>query len=186
MPISLRIRRAVLAGGVTAICGLAMVAANSTAQATTAGGTRASATRSADLTLSRQHVVGNTVLRAPKTIAAANQGNYYGCPAGDFCLATSWVQSPPASWAYGLPSSAIEGTTYWVAWGSCGGTYPAEPGCGLGVHAWSNNSGYRVWLEEFPDSGNELCISNQTANTDYYGTDGDDYWIYMSNNPAPC
>ena len=40
--------------------------------------------------------------------------------------------------------------------------------------------------DHFPNSGNELCISNQTANFDYHGIDGDDYWIFISDNPAKC
>ncbi len=186
MQISSRIRRAVLAGSAIAACGLGTVAASGTAQATTAGRTTTSAASSVSANLSVQPVPEHNVLRAPLTGAVTDQSNLYGCPSGYFCLATTWVQSPPVGWPYALPSSAYEGGTYWVPWGSCGSTYPAEPGCDVGIHAWSNNSGYRVWLEQFPDSGNELCISPGTANTDYYGTDGDDFWIYMSDNPAAC
>ena len=119
------------------------------------------------------------MLHNPGSNATA-ASTYYGCNSTYFCLSTG--SNMTFDWPYAIQSLGSLGDTEWVPWGECG----VNPGCDVGVHSWANNSGYRVWLEQFPNSGNELCISNQIANFDYYGIDGDDYWIFMSDNPAKC
>jgi hypothetical protein len=99
------------------------------------------------------------------------------CPAGYFCA----YPAPYTGYWYELPNYILNGGVYFYAWGA-----PGDPGYDVGIHSWSNNTGYRVWLEQNIDAGNELCISNHGSNTDYNGTDDDDYWIYVSSNAAAC
>jgi hypothetical protein len=113
---------------------------------------------------------------APNVVAPNFPDN---CPAGYFCVATG-ANYTGNNWAW--LNGPAAGGNYWIAWGAC----PNGPGCGVGVHSWANHSGYRTWLEQFQNSGNELCISNGNSNTSYYGVDGHDYWILMSSNPAAC
>jgi hypothetical protein len=65
-----------------------------------------------------------------------------------------------------------------------------EPGCDIGEHSWVNDSGYRMWLEQYQDSGNELCVNHYDQsgyyNEDYTGVDEDDAWILASANSAAC
>jgi hypothetical protein len=111
-----------------------------------------------------------------------------GCNAGYFC-ATAPIAPVCAgetcSWPNTVENYILHGGTYFYPWGECS---PTEyPGCNIGIHGWANNTGYRVWLEQDQNSGNELCISNQTlVPGNYEGTDDDDYWIYLSDNPNPC
>jgi hypothetical protein len=114
---------------------------------------------------------------------------YCGCEAGYFCVypvayTGQWFGIPNYQIAYLTYPNLAPNTPYFAAWGSCTGT--VSPGCDLGVHAWANNSGYRTWLEQYVDSGNELCISNRTNNLNYNGNNDDDYWLYLSDNPAAC
>jgi hypothetical protein len=83
-----------------------------------------------------------------------------------------------------LFSASASGSGYWVEWGALG----------LGMHSWWNNTAYRVWREQFVNSGNELCIDpaggtgngNDYYNPDYNGPDVNDYWDWMSVNSSDC
>jgi hypothetical protein len=63
-----------------------------------------------------------------------------------------------------------------------------------GMHSYFNGTPYRVWREQFQNSGNELCIDpllgisggNDYYNTDYDGADLNDYWILISRNADNC
>jgi hypothetical protein len=105
---------------------------------------------------------------------------YCGCPAGYFC---AWPAAFSGSWV-ALPNATLQKGPYFEAWGQC--SKPAQPGCNAGIHSWASNTGFRTWLEQDPNSGNELCISNRTSNLAYNGVDADDYWIYLSSNSAVC
>ena len=44
-----------------------------------------------------------------------------------------------------------------------------------------------MWLEQYPNSGNEYCISNHTlVPGNFSNVNETDYWIYLSSNPNPC
>jgi hypothetical protein len=108
--------------------------------------------------------------------------DYEDCPAGYFCAYPGTLDIVyPGVW-YEIPNYVLHGSVYFYAWGAC----ITGPGCGLGIGAWANNTGQRVWLEQFQNSGQLLCISNQTHNYDYTGPDDEDYWIYLSSNKAAC
>ena len=72
-------------------------------------------------------------------------------------------------------------TGYWVDWGGYFNT---------GMHSWYNDTSNRVWREQEQNAGNELCIdpygNGNYLNTNYNGVDVNDYWIWMSTNPANC
>ena len=102
------------------------------------------------------------------------------CPSGYFCVANG-IDFTGNNWAF-LNAPDEYGADYWIPWGEC----PDGPGCDVGIHSWANNSGYRTWLEQFQDSGNELCISNGNSESAYEGTDRNDYWILMTTNSAEC
>ena len=105
-----------------------------------------------------------------------------GCPAEDFC-ANSVSSTDPLTW-YTIPGYDISKDTYFYAWGECS---PVElPGCDVGLHMYDNNTGFRVWLEQYIDGGKELCIGNGKINTNYNGPDDNDYNIYLSNNSSEC
>lgn len=125
----------------------------------------------------------------------AEEDSWNGCNAGYFC-ATPELEPVCAgetcNWPGGpgsgngdsetLENYILAGGVWWDPWGAAG-----FPGYDIGIHGWANNTGYRVWLEQYQDSGNELCISNHTiAPGNYEGVDEDDYWIYISNNPNAC
>lgn len=105
---------------------------------------------------------------------------YCGCPAGYFC---AWPAAFSGSWVE-VPNEVLEDGPYFEAWGQC--SQPVQPGCDAGIHAYASNTGYRTWLEQDPNSGNEFCIANRTNNLDYDGPDAADYWIYLSSNSASC
>ena len=93
------------------------------------------------------------------------------------------------------------GTLDWLYWGAYSATY-----CGsVGTWSWANDTGYRVWKEQystpggsldFPTglvwtgntpSGNSWCIKPHVSNSDV----GDNStrtmgWIYMSDNTSSC
>jgi hypothetical protein len=119
---------------------------------------------------------------SPSTSAALADSPDFAddCPGGYFCVATG-ANYTGNNWAF-LNGPDAYGEAYWIAWGAC----PDGPGCDIGIHSWANNSGYRTWLEQFQDHGNELCISSGNSNSDYNGPDWDDYWILMSANRAAC
>jgi hypothetical protein len=119
-----------------------------------------------------------TVSAEPET-SCPNQ-YYCGCPAGYFC---AWPAPYSGSWV-ALPNATLEDGPWFEAWGQC--SSPAQPGCDAGIHSWASNTGFRTWLEQDPDSGNEYCITNRTSNLNYNGTDATDYWIYLSSNSAKC
>lgn len=105
---------------------------------------------------------------------------YCGCDAGFFCafpgqFTGDWWEIPNYILAHGV---------YFFHWGDCGP--PAAPGCNVGIHAWANNTGFRTWLEQYVNNGNELCIGNRTNNLNYNGSNDLDAWIYLSSNPAKC
>jgi hypothetical protein len=56
--------------------------------------------------------------------------------------------------------------------------------------SWFNDTTARVWLEQFQDSGNELCISpyenGNYTEYDYTGADDHDYWTLLTTNKAVC
>jgi hypothetical protein len=58
------------------------------------------------------------------------------------------------------------------------------------VESWYNYTTARVWLEQFQDSGNELCIDPyENGNYDTYnynGVDDHDYWTLLTTNTAVC
>lgn len=122
-----------------------------------------------------------TMLRVGATPHSSAAPDFPGnCAAGYFCVATG-ANYTGNYWAW-LNAPAAVGGDYWIAWGEC----PNGPGCDLGVHSWANNSGYRTWLEQFQNHGNELCIKNGNSNSNYNGVDWDDYWILMTTNSAAC
>jgi hypothetical protein len=63
-------------------------------------------------------------------------------------------------------------------------------GCDSGTLSWDNQSGVRVWLEQYQNSGNELCIDPASAgnwqDSKYTGPDQNDYWWLLSSNKADC
>jgi hypothetical protein len=121
----------------------------------------------------------------------ATKDSYEGCNAGYFCAtaeAYPVCAGESCVWPGGdqtLDNYILHGSAYFDHWGEC--TPTENPGCGIGIHGWANNTGYRVWLEQYQNSGNELCISNQTlVPGNYDGVDVDDAWIYLSSNSSPC
>jgi hypothetical protein len=58
------------------------------------------------------------------------------------------------------------------------------------VQSWFNDTTARVWLEQFQDSGNELCIApyenDDYIGYDYTGVDDHDYWTLLTTNKAVC
>jgi hypothetical protein len=133
-----------------------------------------------------QNAITTGTQRAEGPTATRNSWN--GCNAGYFCataVAYPVCAGEGCVWPQTLENYILYGGPYFSPWGECSPT--KHPGCNIGIHGWANNTGYRVWLEEYQNSGNELCISNQTdVPGNYGGVDADDYWIYMSNNPAQC
>jgi hypothetical protein len=120
-------------------------------------------------------------LRVSATVTASCPPVYYcGCPAGYFC---AYPTAFNGAW-YLVENYKLAGGTYFFPWGECSPTQ--EPGCDVGIHSWASNTGYRTWLEQNINSGNELCISNRTNNLNYNGNSDLDYWIYLSSNSAAC
>jgi hypothetical protein len=97
------------------------------------------------------------------------------CVSGDFC---------------GYLSTGYSGTEFavggsgWIPFGECSPTH--YPGCGSYLHSWHNMKNVRVWLEQFQNSGNELCINPGASNSNYSGVDDDNYWWLISTNTANC
>ena len=64
------------------------------------------------------------------------------------------------------------------------------PGCDSGIESWQNFKTVRVWLEQFQNSGNELCIDPDggpsSLNNDYTGVDVNDYWWLITTNNTDC
>jgi hypothetical protein len=171
MTASSRIRRVATIG-----CGaVAALAAAGTAQAQAA---HAGAGPSA----SRQDASGVGLMKVRNMEGTVTPDSYEGCNAGWFCLSARY---DPESWPYRLENAALHGGGYSFPWGSCGSPV-GEPGCDIGIHAWANNTGDRVWLKEFQTGGKELCISNHTWNSNYEGIADDDYWVQITSNPNPC
>jgi hypothetical protein len=116
--------------------------------------------------------------------AAAAPLDYQGCAAGFFCTADYEVTAP-GTYQWTLQNYILHGGTYFLPYGECSPN--EEPGCDVGIVSFANNTGYRVWLEQFQNRGNEYCISNHTdSNTFNDNVNYDDYWIYFSDNPAAC
>jgi hypothetical protein len=73
-------------------------------------------------------------------------------------------------------------TDSWFNWGS---NFPSQ-----GTSSYYNALEYRVWREQFKNSGNELCISpwgdGNYTDSNYYGPDKFDRWILTTTNSAPC
>jgi hypothetical protein len=73
-------------------------------------------------------------------------------------------------------------TDLWWAWGEI---FPSQ-----GTSSYYNALEYRVWREQYMDSGNELCISpwgdGNYTDSNYYGPDKFDWWILTTTNSAPC
>src|SRR5580658_253190 len=104
--------------------------------------------------------------------------DYQGCSAGFFCTAEYEV-SAPGTWQYTLENYILYGGVHFLPYGECSPN--EEPGCGMGLISFANNTGYRVWLEQYQDGGNEYCISNHTYSYDFTGNVNYlDYWIYFS------
>jgi hypothetical protein len=68
----------------------------------------------------------------------------------------------------GYAGSGYTGNYAWISaeygWFPLGQCSPVRyAGCDSGVHSRENISGYRTWLEQYPGSGNELCIAHNRA-----------------------
>jgi hypothetical protein len=140
------------------------------------GGTRISATQ-----VKWPDGVGLVVVASPSQ-KESQAGALDGCPAEYFCLNVV-SSTDPLTW-YTIPGYDISKDVYFYAWGECSPVM--YPGCDSGIHMYDNNTGFRVWLEQYIDSGNELCIAQGKVNTNYNGPDDNDYNIYLSNNPSTC
>ena len=128
---------------------------------------------------------------APK----ARVASWNGCNAGYFCAVPkaepvcanggcNWPGGPGSGHGDSetLQNYILAGGVWWDSWGA-----PGFPGYNIGIHGWANNTGYRVWLEQYQNSGNEYCISNHSlVPGNFSNVNEDDYWIYISSNPNPC
>jgi hypothetical protein len=156
-----------------------------TAMARTPGGTRVSPS---EVTWRG----GSVILSVPTSAGASakiadSADNPGGCPDYYFCI---WPDADYGGDGYAFLNApawfedhneAIE--DYWVPWGECG----EYPGCDTGEHSWANESGFRTWLEQYPDSGHEQCISgNGQYSSDFTGPNALDYWVLMTTNSAVC
>jgi hypothetical protein len=77
----------------------------------------------------------------------------------------------------------------WLPWGEC--SPDRFGGCDAGEHSWANESGYRTWLEQYQDSGNEQCITGVPVgdgpySSNFTGPNALDYWVLMTTNAAKC
>lgn len=80
------------------------------------------------------------------------------------------------------------GGTGWIPFGECSPT--RYPGCDAGIASWENFKSVRVWLEQFKNGGNELCIDpygdGNWTQGNYTGVDANDYWWLITTNTADC
>lgn len=208
MTIFERTRRAVIAVGCVTALGLGIPAAASAAQAQTAASKPPAARFVSHATARQNKAVAYFMARHPGGVrisasevrwpngvilkviplgsatreTAMTPENYENCDAGFFCALNSPWHSMSV-W-YEIPNEILHGGPYWWAWGDCNSSQGI--GCDEGLHAYANNTGQRVWLEQDKDSGNEFCITNHTYNLDFQGVNSLDYWIYLSNNPNAC
>ncbi len=171
MTISSRLRRVALVGGAAISFSLGTLAMSGAAQAQTTHWASAAVVQAASGVISHQG------------ISNVQPDSYLGCNAGYFCASTS-DNYAEKSWPHSLPNYIIYGSPYFYPWGSC--SNPDAPGCNVGIHSYVNNTGYRVWLEQVQDGGNEYCISNQETSPSDWDANSYDYWIYFSDNSAPC
>src|ERR1700722_18602786 len=168
--------------------GLGALASAGTAQApeiapATANIAQAYAGAPAASTAARSTPTGDA-LRARHAPPAVMPLDYQGCAAGFFCTADYEVTAP-GTYQWTLPNYILHGGTYFLPYGECSPN--DEPGCHVGVVSFANNTGYRVWLEQYQNSGNEYCISNHTSSDTFNSNVNHlDYWIYFSDNPAAC
>jgi hypothetical protein len=74
-----------------------------------------------------------------------------------------------------------EGYDIWYEWGASVNT---------GMHSWYNNTPFRVWREQFQNSGNEMCIDpypyGNYTDSDYSGVNVNDYWVLVTDNVNNC
>jgi hypothetical protein len=204
MNILARTRRAAIAIGCATALGLGIpaVASATPAQTATSGASVAQATAYQNQVISAamRRTPGGVRISASevrwangvilKVMVSATAGreksvrpdNFENCDAGYFCA----INSPWRSMSVWdeIPNEILHHGPYFFPWGECSPT--TEPGCDEGIHAYADNTGQRVWLEQNQDSGNELCITNHTYNLDFQGANSLDYWIYLSNNPNAC
>jgi hypothetical protein len=117
---------------------------------------------------------GSFVIAAPS--ASSAEPDAYACVSGYFC---GWTGTN-----YDSGNEAAVLASGWYPFGECSPTRYA--GCDSGVHSWKNMKNVRVWLEQFQNSGNELCISPGNDNSNYNGVDSSDYWWLISSNTAAC
>jgi hypothetical protein len=178
---SSKLRRAAAAGGCVLTAGLGALAGSGVAQAQAATTGRAPV---ADATVSHD---GGRLMRIHAGAGTFAPDAWAGCNAGFFCL--SPFSNPLAQWKYSSPNATLAGAGYSTPWGQCGSTYypyHPMPGCDVGIHSWSNNTGDRVWLKATPTGGSELCISNHTSDLNYNGIADNDFWVQITQNPNPC
>jgi hypothetical protein len=180
MTTSSRIRRAATVGGCVVTAGLGALATAGAAQAQTV---HAGAVPHAEPSASRQDAPGVRLMKVRSVEGTVTPDIYEGCSAGYFCL-SQIPHSGGEVWVAFLENARLNGGGYSYSWGKCGPG--GHPGCDLGIHAWANNTGDRVWLKEFKTGGDELCISNHTWNSNYEGIADNDYWIQITTNPNPC
>jgi hypothetical protein len=179
MTTSSRLRRAAMVGGgvVTAL------AAAGTAQAAQAQTIHAAPTPLAGVPASGQQAPAGRVMRVRSVEGVAAPDTYDGCDAGYFCIEES-TYSPGWSWALALPNATLHGGGYSYPWGEC--SPMMYMGCDGQIAAFANNTGDRVWLKALRTGGEELCISNHSANYSYHGIADHDYWVQITTNPNPC
>lgn len=207
MTISERTRRAVVAVGCATALSLGLPAAASAAQPRPATSTASAVRFGAEATAFQNKIITSVMSRIPGgvrisasqvrwgdgvilevrpsattafPVASAKPDSFESCNAGYFCASPD---SYPSYWE-AIPNEILHHGVYAFPWGECSPV--VEPGCGLGIHAYANNTGQRVWLEQYPNSGNEFCITNHTYNLDFTNVNDLDYWIYLSNNPNAC
>lgn len=122
-----------------------------------------------------------TIAGAPTSPDAKAATAAIACEASHFCGYTNY--NGGGNWSY-LGS----GDTGFYPFGEC--TPNRYAGCDSGTLSWVNDSGVRVWLEQYQNSGNELCIDpapdGNYTNSKYTGPDQNDYWWLMSTNKAAC